>query len=124
MDRTAADKALQASAKLVDEVTGALAQKFSENGKVSVPKMDTNQYVCYQLAWLTAEQQVAESFVNYAWNDSLGTSELEKKMAIAFAGETVAHIRSELSSKPKEFGLTSARVREALFSDEMDEFIQ
>ncbi|MEM7183026.1 MAG: acyl-CoA dehydrogenase family protein [Spirochaetota bacterium] len=123
LDRTVVDKCLKASATLLDEITGNLAQKCSKDGRVSVAKMDENQYVGYQLSWITAEQKVAEVFVDYAWNDSLGTSDIEKEMAIAFAGETLAHIRNELVAKPVEFETTHADVLTALFSDEVNEFI-
>ena len=44
--------------------------------------MDENQYVFYQLSWMTAEQKIAEHFISYAWDSSFGTGELEQEMAV------------------------------------------
>lgn len=124
LDKQEVEKHLKASADLLDEITTNLAEKYSENGRVSVPKMDSNQYIGYQLSWITAEQRVAEVFVDYAWNESIGTSDLEKNMAVSFAAETLSHIRSELITKAEEFATEQSKVLSALFSEEINSFIE
>ena len=106
LEKSTAQKALEAQASLLNEVTKRLAKKNSDNGKVSVSKMDQTQHVFYQLAWLTAQQRVAENFIVYAWDEKKGTGELEKQMALSFAAETITNIRSELAARPAEYELT------------------
>lgn len=124
LEKSLAQKALSAQASLLGEVTKRLAQKNSENGKVSVSKMDKTQHVFYQLAWLTAQQRVAENFIEYAWDEAKGTGELEKQMAFSFAGETITNIRSELAARPAEYELTYAEIFSKLFNDEINGYVE
>lgn len=124
LEKSLAQKALSAQASLLGEVTKRLAQKNSENGKVSVSKMDKTQHVFYQLAWLTAQQRVAENFIEYAWNEAKGTGDLEKQMAFSFAGETITNIRSELAARPAEYELTYAEIFSKLFNDEINGYVE
>lgn len=119
-----ADKALQVTKSFLKDVTSALAKENSENGKISVPRMDRNQLVFYQLSWLTAEQNIAENFLKYAWDESKNTGELERKMSAVFAGEVISHIRGEISSRPKDFATTSDKVVLQLFSAEINSFLE
>ncbi|MCP5495226.1 MAG: acyl-CoA/acyl-ACP dehydrogenase, partial [Leptospiraceae bacterium] len=123
-DKTKVESCLKASGSFIEEVTENLAKKCSENGKVSIKKMDENQLVSYQLAWLTAEQRIAENFVNYAWNDSIGTSDLEKQMACTFAAEVVSHIRSEIGQRPTEFGTSHEKVFSDLYNTDINSYIE
>jgi (2S)-methylsuccinyl-CoA dehydrogenase len=124
LEKSSAQKALDAQASLLNEVTKRLAKKNSENGKVSVSKMDQTQHVFYQLAWLTAQQRVAENFVVYAWDDAKGTGDLEKQMALSFVGETITNIRSELAARPAEYELTYAEIFSKLFTDEINSYVE
>ncbi|TGK20808.1 acyl-CoA dehydrogenase [Leptospira fluminis] len=123
-DSSTAKQALSRSASVLEQATKALAAKCSSGGKVSVSKMDENQLVQYQIAWLTSEQKIAENFINYAWNESLGTGDLERLMALAFAAETVTHIRSELSARPHEYGISVQDLLSKLFDDSTNQFLQ
>lgn len=123
-DSSTAKQALSRSASVIEQATKALAAKCSSGGKVSVSKMDENQLVQYQIAWLTSEQRIAENFINYAWNESLGTGDLERLMALAFAAETVTHIRSELSARPHEYGISVQDLLSKLFDDSTNQFLQ
>ncbi|TGM97791.1 acyl-CoA dehydrogenase family protein [Leptospira dzoumogneensis] len=123
-DSSAAKQALSKSSAIIEQVTKALAAKCSSNGKVSVSKMDQNQFVQYQIAWLTSEQKIAENFIDYAWNDSLGTGELEKLMAQVFAAEAVSHIRSEFSSRASEYGISTQELVSKLFDDSTNKFLE
>ncbi|EQA34876.1 putative acyl-CoA dehydrogenase [Leptospira inadai serovar Lyme str. 10] len=123
-DSSTAKQALARSAAVIEQVTKALAAKCSSNGKVSVSKMDQNQLVQYQIAWLTSEQRIAENFIDYAWNESLGTGDLERLMAYVFAAETVTHIRSELSARPNEYGISVQELIAKLFDDSTNKFLE
>lgn len=122
-ERTEADKCLKLTSVIIDEITTALAKKWSKNNAVSTDLMDEDQSVSYDLAWLTAEQKIAENFLNYAWNESFGTSELEKYMALCFAAESVQHIRSTVNAKPSDYGITISRALE-LFKEELTQFVE
>ncbi|TGL86748.1 acyl-CoA dehydrogenase [Leptospira congkakensis] len=124
LEKSQAEKALSAQAALLNDVTKRLAQKNSDNGKVSVSKMDKTQHVFYQLAWMTAQQRVAENFIVYAWDASKGTGELEQKMALTFVAETVTNIRSELAARPAEYELTYQELFSKLFSDEINAYVE
>ncbi|GBF51464.1 acyl-CoA dehydrogenase [Leptospira ryugenii] len=124
LEKSIAEKALAAQSALLNEVTKRLAKKNSENGKVSVSKMDQTQHVFYQLAWFTAQQRVAENFLVYAWDESKGTGELEKQMAVSFAAETITNIRSELAARPTEYELTYQEIFGKLFTDEINTFVE
>ncbi len=124
IDKSLADKVLSSSARLIHDITKKLALVCSDQGKVSVPKMDENQLIFYLLAWMKAEQEIAEHFVRYAWDPSYRTGDLEQKMAIVFAAETVAHIRSEISQRPSEYQLTLEELEASLFNDTVSNFIQ
>ncbi|MCE9500476.1 MAG: acyl-CoA/acyl-ACP dehydrogenase [Leptospira sp.] len=124
LDNQAALRALETSGKLIEEITKNLAKQCTDKGAISVAKMDENQLISYGLAWITAEQRIAENFLRYAWDSSIGTSELEKMMAVTFAAEIVSHIRSELIAKPTEFTLTSEKIQSALFINEINSFIE
>jgi (2S)-methylsuccinyl-CoA dehydrogenase len=124
LDKTLAEKLLVNSAKVLTEITKGLAERSADGkGGVSVAKMDSNQLVFYQLSWMTSEQRIAEHYIKYAWNESLGTGEMEKLMALTFAAETIQHIRSELIQRPAEYTTTTAHIQSALFSEEINSFI-
>jgi (2S)-methylsuccinyl-CoA dehydrogenase len=123
MDKTLVSKVLGAANSLVREITKGLAHKCSDKNSISVEKMDQNQLVFYQLAWITSELRVAEKYVDYAWNESLGTSDMEKKMSITFAADTVSHIRSEISNRPSEYTITFSKLYEVLYTDEVNSFL-
>jgi (2S)-methylsuccinyl-CoA dehydrogenase len=123
LDKSRAEEILSASSKLITDITKRLAKSCEDKGRISVPKMDENQLVFYQLAWMKAEQEIAEHFVRYAFDSSFGTSDLEQKMAMVFAAETVSHIRGEISQRPKEYLITAKELESALFTDSINSFM-
>lgn len=123
MDKSLVSNILNATGTLVAEVTKGLAQKCSDKNSISVEKMDQNQLVFYQLAWITSQLRVAETYVDYAWNENLSTSEMEKKMAATFAAETVSQIRSEIGNKPEEYTTNFKRVYELLYNDSVNQYL-
>lgn len=101
--------------------TKKLAGLLAENGKLSSQKLDEAQLVSYNLAYMLAEQEVAAHYLDYAGTEG---GELESTMAVAFAGETVAHIRAELSSRAGEYGLTQQEIQGLLGEPATSEFIE
>jgi (2S)-methylsuccinyl-CoA dehydrogenase len=124
LDKNLALKNLSSTNTLIEEITKGLSVKCTVNGQISVSKMDENQYVSYQLSWLTSEQRIAENFINYAWDSSLQIGDLEKEMAVLFAAETISHIRNEIISRPAEYQTSFERVQELLFNKEISDFIE
>jgi (2S)-methylsuccinyl-CoA dehydrogenase len=120
---TQALNSLKATSSFIEDMTQALAKAYSDNGKVNIAKMDQNQLAFYQLAWITAEQKIAENFLQYAWDTTKKTGDLEKKMAVVFAAETVSHIRSEISARPKDFAVNVDTVQTKLYNNEINHFI-
>jgi (2S)-methylsuccinyl-CoA dehydrogenase len=118
-----AQQHVQACRSLLDTVKTKLAGAWSENGRLSAAKLDENQVVGYNFAWLLAEVSIAEHFLNYAASDDNGTGELEGHMAAFFAGETVNHVRTELLSRLGEYQLSAADIQ-PLMSDETTSWIQ
>ena len=110
-------------ADALTEVSRALAERASKDGRLSVPQMDENQLVHYNLAWHTAESKVASNFIAYAYDGSNGAGELEQEMATLFMGETAQRLRAELSSRPSEYGISDATLAD-LFSPEVSKLIE
>lgn len=94
------------------KLTDGLAKASAKDQKVSVSKMDENQYVHYNLAYCTAEKYIADYFLIY----SETKSDLEKNMAGLFYGEAFQHFRSEVSSRQNEYTLSSNDISD-LFSE-------
>lgn len=123
MDKSLVTKTLGAAGTLVAEVTKGLALKSLDKNSISIEKMDLNQLVFYQLSWITSQLRVAEQYIEYAWNESLNTSDMEKKMAITFAAETIAQIRTEIGNKSEEFSTTFQKVYSLLYTEEINQFL-
>ena len=68
------------------ELTRHLADQALSDGKLSIDKMDENQYVHYNLAWLTAESNISNFFAKHAFDSATGSGELEQDLAYLFAG--------------------------------------
>jgi len=116
-------KLQQDTASALKEITESLAKKSAVNGQLSVPKMDENQLVHYNLAYHTAEANIADQFLKYSEDASLKTGPLEKDMATLFMGETLHRLRSELSSRPDEYGISNDTLNK-LFSSDTTKAIQ
>lgn len=100
------------------KVTTGLAKASARDQSVSIAKMDENQYVHYNLAFCTAEKYIADHFLNYA-----GTrGDVEKTMAAIFYAEAFQHFRSEVSSHPAEYTVSSDDIVE-LFKAEVNDAV-
>ena len=107
----------------LEEITESLAKKCEENGRISVPKMDENQLVQYNLSYHTAESRIADQFIKYAYDESNGTGELEQNMSALFIGEVIGRLRAELANRQEEYGLSDASLAK-LFDPEISKLIQ
>ena len=105
------------------ELTRHLADQALSDGKLSIDKMDENQYVHYNLAWLTAESNISNFFAKHAFDSATGSGELEQDLAYLFAGEAFNRLRSEVAGRPAEYGISDDRIA-ALFSPEMNKLVQ
>lgn len=124
LDKSIAEKILNQVDLALNTIIKQLANQCKdEKGEVSVEKMDQNQLVMYQLSWMISEYRVAENYLQYAWNESLGTGDMEKQMALTFAAETIQHIRSELIQRPSEYGISITLLNEKLFTNEVNDFV-
>ncbi|MCX7998958.1 MAG: acyl-CoA dehydrogenase family protein, partial [Leptospiraceae bacterium] len=124
LNKSVAEKLLGEVGSILHTVSKELAKQCKDDkGNISVEKMDKNQLVMYQLAWMTSEYRVAENYLQYGWNEALGTGDMEKQMALTFAAETIQHIRTELIQRPSEYGITASLINEKLFTNEVNDFI-
>ncbi|HBS04400.1 MAG TPA: acyl-CoA dehydrogenase [Leptospiraceae bacterium] len=103
----------------IKKITENLARRADDGGKLSISKMDENQLVHYNLAYHTAEFNIADYFLNYS--DQNG--DMEKDMASAFIGEAFNRFRGELAGRAEEYGLGPDEIS-GLFTQELNEAIQ
>ncbi|MCB1140417.1 MAG: acyl-CoA dehydrogenase, partial [Leptospiraceae bacterium] len=103
----------------IKKITENLARRADEGGKLSISKMDENQLVHYNLAYHTAEFNIADYFLNYSEQNG----DMEKDMASAFIGEAFNRFRGELAGRADEYGLSAGDIS-SLFTQELNEAIQ
>lgn len=113
----------QLTSEILKEITKYLAGQAAENGRISVSKMDENQYVHYNLAYYTAESEISKYFAEYAYNSALGTGNLEQNMAYIFAGETLNRLRGEVAGHLNEYGISGTRLND-LFATQINDLVQ
>ncbi len=102
------------------QVTHNLAERSLDNGSISVERMDENQLVHYNLAYHTAESNIANFMGDYAWNQA---GPIEQEMAVIFAGEALNRLRGELAGRQNEYGVTDSALN-ALFDGETNKLVQ
>ncbi len=110
-------------ADVLKEITHNLAERSAGSGGISVEKMDENQLVHYNLAYHTAETNIANYFAEYAWNAENKTGKLEQDMAAIFAGEALNRLRGEIAGRQQEYGVKDETLNQ-LFSPELNRLIQ
>ena len=103
----------------IKKITENLARRADDGGKLSISKMDENQLVHYNLAYHTAEFNIADYFLNYAQQNG----DMEKDMASAFLGEAFNRFRGELAGRAEEYGLSPADIS-GLFTQDLNDAIQ
>lgn len=107
----------------LQKLSEGLAKGASEGGRVSNAKIDEKQLVYYNLAYHSAEIKISNLLSEYSANKEWGSGELEKNMALIFAGEALSRLRGELATRPDEYALKSEDLN-LLFGSENNKLIQ
>ncbi|MCB9728344.1 MAG: acyl-CoA dehydrogenase family protein [Deltaproteobacteria bacterium] len=107
----AARAALAAARGLVSEATLGLARAVASGGRVAMERLDERQIEGFALAQLLALVEGAAVMLDHA--EAVG-GELSAGLAAAMAAEAVQAVEAELRARPGAWGLTRARVDEAL----------
>lgn len=123
-----AGQALSAVQKTLDVVLASLKDRTQENGKVNPAKLDDHQVVAYDTALSCAEAAAAKFVLDYAAKareagDTGATSPIiEERLALYFTAEAVHSIRSRLSARPDDFGLSRGKLGSLLESTAVEQF--
>ncbi|MBK5289457.1 MAG: acyl-CoA dehydrogenase family protein, partial [Acidimicrobiia bacterium] len=101
----AASAAVDAAAALVDGAARHLASAASDNGRISVSKLDEHQVVAYDLAHAAAAVEGSRVMLQYAEH-----GELEANLAYAYIADAFADIVSRLVGREAEWGVDPAQL--------------
>ena len=104
----AATAAVDSAAALVDTAAHHLAATASENGRISVSKLDQHQVVAYDLAHAAAAVAGSRVMLDYAKH-----GELEAKLAYAYIADVFADIVGRLVGREGEWGVDPADLASA-----------
>ena len=104
----AATAAVDAAASLVDAAARHLAKNATDNGRISVSKLDQHQVVAYDLAHAAAAVAGSRVMLTYAQH-----GELEAKLSYAYIADVFADIVSRLVGREAEWGVDPADLASA-----------
>ena len=104
----AATAAVDAAAALVDSAARHLAENATDNGRISVSKLDQHQVVAYDLAHAAAAVAGSRVMLNYAQH-----GDLEAKLSYAYIADIFADIVSRLVGREAEWGVDPADLASA-----------
>ena len=104
----AATAAVDAAASLVDAAARHLAENATDNGRISVSKLDQHQVVAYDLAHAAAAVAGSRVMLSYAQH-----GELEAKLSYAYIADVFADIVSRLVGREAEWGVDPASLASA-----------
>ena len=99
----AATAAVDAAASLVDAAARHLAENATDNGRISVSKLDQHQVVAYDLAHAAAAVAGSRVMLAYAQH-----GDLEAKLSYAYIADVFADIVSRLVGRETEWGVDPA----------------
>ena len=108
------DRAVALQREALNIVGGALAGKTQENGPVTPGAFNCIQVQAFELARWLSEAAATDALVQYAKNESVG--DLEKRLAVLFASQSVTRLAAQLSVEAQSYGLHSATALEEFFS--------
>lgn len=103
----------------LNKIIERLAKSVEKDNSLSVDKMDQNQYIFYNLAFIVAQKYVTDHFLKYSENKS----DLEKTMSLVLLGESFQNFRSEISSRMNEYSITNDELQQ-LFSNDVNQAVQ
>ena len=92
--------AVDLAAQVVDTAVSKLAQSSRDAGKLSVPKLDEQQVVAYDLAHAAAAVEAARVMCRYAEH-----GEVESMLARAYLAEAVTDIVARLIGREDLWGV-------------------
>ena len=104
----AATAAVDAAAALVDAAARHLAENATDNGRISVSKLDQHQVVAYDLAHAAAAVAGSRVMLTYAQH-----GDLEAKLSYAYIADVFADIVSRLVGRETEWGVNPADLASA-----------
>lgn len=104
----AATAAVDAAAALVDAAARHLAENATDNGRISVSKLDQHQVVAYDLAHAAAAVAGSRVMLTYAQH-----GDLEAKLSYAYIADVFADIVSRLVGRETEWGVDPADLASA-----------
>ncbi len=104
----AATAAVDAAAALVDAAARHLAENATDNGRISVSKLDRHQVVAYDLAHAAAAVAGSRVMLTYAQH-----GDLEAKLSYAYIADVFADIVSRLVGRETEWGVNPADLASA-----------
>lgn len=100
---TAAAAAVDSVADIVATATQHLAEASSEDGRISVEKLDHHQVVAYDLAHAASAVEGCRVMLDYA-----GHGELESMLARAFIADAVADVVARVIARDELWGIDLA----------------
>lgn len=103
----------------LNKIIEKLAKSVEKDGSLSVDKMDENQYIFYNLAFIVAQKYVTDHFLKYSENKT----DLEKTMSLVLLGESFQNFRAEISSRMNEYNITNEELLQ-LFSNDVNQAVQ
>ena len=115
----AARDALAAAQELIDASLAAIAEKSSKDGRLDIGLMDEHQVACFDLAQCASGVDGARTV--------LGTyapkGEIESMLAVAFAGDVVADLRSRVDGRVETFGVDQETFDRTVGSPDVTAFL-
>jgi len=104
-------------------------QSLNDAGKLSSSKLDDNQLVSYDLAFIAAEFTGARSALDYARAVRASRSDnaelqAEERMALIFSAEAILNARNRMLPRLTEYGLNTEQLQDSLDQDDVVAFCQ
>jgi len=96
-----------------DAAVLAVARRCAERGRLSAPRLDAQQVVCYELALASAELLAAQTVLA----EGSGSTDIDARLALAFAAEAIVAVLGRLEAVVLETELSRAPLQ-AIAADE------
>jgi (2S)-methylsuccinyl-CoA dehydrogenase len=107
-DLNAAAQAVAVAREVCRKAAGHLAELSSEDGRISVAKLDRHQVLAYDLAHATAGVEGAAVMCDYGAHGGL-----QARLACLFTAEAIADLVARLVGREDEWGVSAAELSPA-----------
>ena len=114
-------QAIDSAKKLLEQIGKFLAEKVSQDGRISGSKVDAIQTTVYDYAWAASEVYAAEQVVAYAEKNN---GELEKGLAEFFTAEMISNFSAKVSFRFHEFGVSMEDLRGSIWEPELTKAVE